>query len=95
AILPESEDQETRALEVAAILRRAQFTCWTAYRGNPKKRGIKARTDGAHTMLYVRPVDELGHEFNITTATHLEHDPELHSKVMTLLGPHRFKVYTG
>ena len=92
AILPESDALETRATEVAAQLRRAGIPCWTAYRGNPKKRGVKARTDGADTMLYVRAPNEDGQEFNLTTVSDKPEETWLDQKIIDLLGPAKFRL---
>ncbi|MBA4164584.1 MAG: histidine--tRNA ligase [Erythrobacter sp.] len=91
AILPETEAQELRAIEVAAMLRRQEIPCWTAFKGNPKKRGIKAQTDGAFALLYVRPSDESGREFNITSASVTDAEIVLSRRVMQILGEDRFR----
>ncbi|WP_336987439.1 histidine--tRNA ligase [Altererythrobacter aquiaggeris] len=91
-ILPQSEEQELRALEVAAILRRGGIQCWTAFKGNPKKRGIKARSDGAFAALYVRPVDQDGREFNITSVSETDAEVFLSQEVMKILGEDRFTL---
>ena len=90
AILPESEAQESRANEVTATLRSSGISCWTAFKGNPKKRGAKARTDGVHSMLYVREVNANGWEFNITTVTDQVIDGSFEKRVMHVLGRDRF-----
>jgi len=90
AILPESDDLETKAIAVAALLRREGVNCWTAFRQNPKKRGIKARTDGADAALYVRGADDPAGEFKITSVSVTDAELELRERVMAILGPDRF-----
>ena len=85
-ILPESPELETRAAEVAAVLRRKGFACWTAFRGNPKKRGAKAKGSGQFAQLYIRSPDDGGREFNITTAGSSLADLDLARDIMTALG---------
>ena len=92
AILTESDDLETKAAEVAAMLRRNGIPCWTAFRQNPKKRGAKARTDGVHTMLYVRQPDANGRQFTITTVGESDLQLSMHEDVMKVLGDDRFRL---
>jgi histidyl-tRNA synthetase len=90
AILPESDELEAQASAVAAQLRAHGIACWTAFRQNPKKRGIKARADGVDTMLYVRRPDSSGREFNLTTVTDKFDPKPLHQAIMDILGRERF-----
>ncbi|MEQ8410662.1 MAG: histidine--tRNA ligase [Erythrobacter sp.] len=90
AILPESDDLETRAAGIAALLRAEGIPCWTAFRQNPKKRGIKARTDGANASLFIKRSDDPNGEFKITSASEGPEELELSRRVMAILGKDRF-----
>ena len=92
AILPESEALSDRAVEVAALLRRAGVAVWTGFRGNPKKRGIKARTDGTECALYVRVPDEVGREFNMTVVSDHPDAVRFTDKVWEALGRPEFRL---
>jgi len=91
-ILPEAAELEIRAVEVAAILRRKGFSCWTAFRGNPKKRGAKVRGKGMFAQLYIRNPDDGGREFNITTAGPTIADLEFAKSIMSALGVHELRL---
>jgi histidyl-tRNA synthetase len=90
AILPESDDLETRATAVAAHLRRHGVPCWTAFRQNPKKRVGKARADGALAALYVRSASDPSTEFKITSVSDSDAESKLSERVVTILGKERF-----
>ncbi|MFN4113391.1 MAG: histidine--tRNA ligase [Sphingomonadaceae bacterium] len=90
AILPESDELETRAAGIAALLRAQGIPCWTAFRQNPKKRGIKARTDGAYASLFVRMADDPSGEFKITSVSEGPEESELSRRVMAILGEDKF-----
>ncbi len=91
AILPESEEQELRAVEVAALLRAGGIGCWVGYRGNPKKRGAKARSEGVEASLYVRGPDELGREFNFTAVSEAGDYADVFAQVESILGASKFR----
>ena len=90
AILPESDELETKATAVAAQLRSHGISCWTAFRQNPKKRVTKARADGVNAALYVRADDHPSGEFKITTASENEAEARLGKRVMEILGEGKF-----
>lgn len=90
AILPESDELETRAASIASLLRSNGIPCWTAYRQNPKKRGIKARTDGAYASLFVRKADDPNGEFKITSVSEGPEEADLSRQVMAILGEDKF-----
>lgn len=90
AILPETDELESKAHAVASLLRREGIPCWTAYRQNPKKRVAKARTDGAFAALYVRSDGNPAREFKITSVSESDAEIILSRKVMEILGEDRF-----
>ncbi|HMO76371.1 MAG TPA: histidine--tRNA ligase [Sphingopyxis sp.] len=91
AILPESSELEARAIEVAAILRRNGISCWSGFRGNPKKRGAKARADGTEASLYVREVDSEGREFNFTSISDQSDYQDIFARIQQALGAEKFR----
>ncbi len=90
AILPESDELESKASAIAAQLRRNGIPCWTAYRQNPKKRVAKARTEGAYAALYVRSCDDPTGEFKITSVSDTDAEVVLAKQVMAILGEENF-----
>ena len=90
AILPESDELEAKASATAALLRRGGVNCWTAFKQNPKKRGIKARTDGVNAALYVRATDDPDGEFKLTNVSDTAGEVNISERVISILGEDRF-----
>ena len=90
AILPESDELEAKASATAALLRRGGVNCWTAFKQNPKKRGIKARTDGVNAALYVRATDDPDGEFKLTNVSDTAGEVSISERVISILGEDRF-----
>ena len=86
AILPDSDELELKSQQVAALLRKHNVECWTAYRGNPKKRGVKARTDGVHAKLHIRTPDQDGRQFYFSSLTDIYDYAPIWEKIETALG---------
>ena len=90
AILPETDDLESKAAVIATKLRGKGISCWTAFRQNPKKRMMKARSEGANAALYVRSGEDESGEFKIMSLSDTGAEPKLMQRVMAILGEEKF-----
>ncbi|WP_373486746.1 histidine--tRNA ligase [Blastomonas sp.] len=68
-VVPDRPDMEVEAAMIAAALRRRGVRVQTAFKGNAKKQGEKAKQSGADAILYVRPDSEASRRLHLTNVT--------------------------
>jgi histidyl-tRNA synthetase len=90
AVVPDHPDLENEALTIANLLRQSGVHCWTGFRGNAKKRLIKARTAGVHAALFVQHPDQLGRTFSFTAVSQDSNYQSIWNKITSILGIEKF-----